>query len=109
MWEELIPRLPTRMSEFHEWYMKASATKDVVFHARVQVGLKTVGNGRENPLTVHVSFFFAGNGNGKYGRENEIDITGYREWNILVGNISITIGKISLRSGTPIHVTTSNI
>ena len=57
MWEELIPQLPTRMSEFHEWYMKASATKDVVFHARVQVGLKTVGNGRENPLTVHVPFF----------------------------------------------------
>ena len=37
--------------------------------------------------------FFARNGNGKGGRENKIDITGYRERNILVGNISITIGN----------------
>ena len=36
MWEELIPRLPTRMRELHAWYMKASATKDVVFRARVE-------------------------------------------------------------------------
>jgi hypothetical protein len=34
MWEELIPTLPTRM--LHAWYMKASASKDVVFHARIQ-------------------------------------------------------------------------
>ena len=33
MWEEMIPTLPTRMREFHAWYMKASASKDVVFRA----------------------------------------------------------------------------
>ena len=36
MWEELIPKLPTRMCELHAWYMKASASKDVVFRARIQ-------------------------------------------------------------------------
>ena len=36
MWEELIPQLPTRMRELHAWYIKASATKGVVFCARVQ-------------------------------------------------------------------------
>ena len=36
MWEELIPTLPTRMRELHAWYMKASATKDVCFRARIQ-------------------------------------------------------------------------
>ena len=36
MWEELIPRLPTRMRELHAWYLKASASKNVVFCARVQ-------------------------------------------------------------------------
>jgi len=36
MWEELIPKLPTRMRELHAWYMKACASKDVVFHARIQ-------------------------------------------------------------------------
>ena len=36
MCEELIPRLPTKMRELHQWYMKASATKDVIFRARVQ-------------------------------------------------------------------------
>ena len=36
MWEELIPMLPTRMRELHAWYLKASATKDVMFCARVQ-------------------------------------------------------------------------
>ena len=36
MWEELIPTLPTRMRELHAWYMKASASKDVVFRARIQ-------------------------------------------------------------------------
>ena len=58
-----------------------------------RVGLKTVTNGRENLLTVSVLvFFFAGNknGNGKDGRENEIGITGYREQNISIGNMSIT-------------------
>jgi hypothetical protein len=51
-------------------------------------------NGRENTQTIHVPvFFFVGNGNGIGGRENESDITGYREWNISVGNMSITIGK----------------
>ena len=39
-------------------------------------------------LTVTILIFF---GNGKSGRENENDITGYREQNILVGNLSITI------------------
>jgi len=33
MWEELIPWLPTRMRELHAWYLKASATKDVMFRA----------------------------------------------------------------------------
>ena len=36
MWEELIPRLPTRMRELHAWYMKASATNYVVFRAQVE-------------------------------------------------------------------------
>ena len=36
MCEELIPRLPTKMRELHQWYMKVSATKDVIFRARVQ-------------------------------------------------------------------------
>ena len=36
MWEELIPRLPTRMRELHAWYMKASASKDVCFRAQIQ-------------------------------------------------------------------------
>ena len=36
MWQELIPRLPTRMRELHAWYMKASASNDVCFCARVQ-------------------------------------------------------------------------
>ena len=36
MWEELIPTLPTRMRELHAWYLKVSASKDVVFRARVQ-------------------------------------------------------------------------
>ena len=58
------------------------------------IGMKTVGNGRENTQTIHVPvFFFAGNGNRIGGRENESDITGYREWKISVGNMSITIGK----------------
>ena len=50
-------------------------------------------NGRENTQTIPVSVFFSGNGNGIGGRENESDITGYRERNISVGNMSITIGK----------------
>ena len=33
IWEELIPRLPTRMRELHAWYLKGSASKDVVFRA----------------------------------------------------------------------------
>ena len=36
MWEELIPTLPTRMRELHAWYLKASASKDKVFRARIQ-------------------------------------------------------------------------
>lgn len=66
-------------------------------------GMKMVGNGRENPQTVIVLvFFLAGNrsGNGKDGRENEFDITGYRKWKLRIGNISITMGKYQLRSGT---------
>ena len=66
-------------------------------------GIKMVGNGRENPLTVTVPvFFLAGNrsGNGKDGRDNEFDITGYRKRKLPIGNISITMGKYQLRSGT---------
>jgi len=66
-------------------------------------GIKMVGNGRENPLTVTVPvFFLAGNRswNGKDGRENEFDITGYRKRKLPIGNISITMGKYQLRSGT---------
>ena len=59
------------------------------------LGMKTVGNGRENPLTVPATVFFVGNGNGngKIGRENEIGITGYRERNQSVGSMPITIGN----------------
>jgi len=59
------------------------------------VGLKTVGNDREIPQTVPAPVFFIGdgNGNGIDGRENETDITGYRERNMSVGNMSITIGN----------------
>ena len=68
------------------------------------LGTKMVGNSRENPLTVTIPVFLAGNGrgNGKCGRENEFDITGYRE-----RNMSITIGKISI-TGNTTHVTTLN-
>ena len=60
--------------------------------------LGRVENGRERSgkhLNHSCSFFFAGNGNGNGtgGRENESDITGYRERNISVGNMWITIGK----------------
>ena len=46
-------------------------------------------------------FLFAENenGNGKGGRENRNDITGYRERNISVGNVSITIGKLPITIG----------
>jgi hypothetical protein len=49
-----------------------------------QLGLKTIGNGRENAQTITVTVFFAeiGNGNGNVGRTNETDITRYRERNI---------------------------
>ena len=60
-----------------------------------QLGMKTVGNGRENPSTVPATVFF--------GRErkrerknwtgNEIGITGYRERNQSVGSMPITIGN----------------
>ena len=62
---------------------------------RARVGMKTVGNGRENPLIVPAAVFFVrnGNGNGKIGRENEIGITGYRERNQSVGSMPITIGN----------------
>jgi hypothetical protein len=49
-----------------------------------QVGLKTIGNGRENAQTITVTIFFAGigNGNENVGRKNETGITRYRERNI---------------------------
>ena len=60
----------------------------------VAVEMKTVGNGRENPLTVSATVFFVGNGNGngKIGRENEIGITGYREPNQSVGTYRLRSG-----------------
>jgi hypothetical protein len=59
------------------------------------LGMKAVGSGRENLLTVTAPAFFSGNGsgNGKGGRENEIDITGYKKRNISIGNVTITIGN----------------
>ena len=36
IWPELIPLLPTRMRQFHEWYMKASADGTVALAARVR-------------------------------------------------------------------------
>ena len=73
------------------------------------LGMKMVGNNRENPLTVTIPVFLVGNGrgNGKCGRENEFGITGYRERNISIGNMSITIRKISI-TGNTTHVTTLN-
>jgi hypothetical protein len=57
--------------------------------------MSTVGNGQEKTLTVPDPVFLAGNGNrmGIVGRENEFDIMGYRERNISIGNMSITIGN----------------
>jgi hypothetical protein len=51
---------------------------------QVGVGLKTIGNGRENAQTITVTIFFAGirNGNENVGRKNETGITRYRERNI---------------------------
>ena len=58
------------------------------------LGLKTTV--RKTPNLIFVE-------NGKWGgksrRENEVDITGYRKQNILIGNMPVTIG------GTPTHVT----
>ena len=55
------------------------------------LGMKMVGNGRENPQL----YFLVGNGNGngKIGRENEIGIMGYRERNQSVGSMPFTIGN----------------
>ena len=36
MCEELIPRLPTKMRELHQWYMKSTAEGNIIFSARVQ-------------------------------------------------------------------------
>jgi hypothetical protein len=49
-----------------------------------KLGLKTIGNGRENAQTITVTVFFAeiGNGNGNIGRKNETGITRYRERNM---------------------------
>jgi hypothetical protein len=56
----------------------------VVVEGYKYLGLKTIGNGRENAQTITVTVFFAeiGNGNGNVGRTNETDITRYRERNI---------------------------
>ena len=73
--------------------------------------MKTLGNGRENPLTIPAIIFFVGNGNGNgnAGREYETDITGYRERNNSIGNKPVTIGNRKLKTETPPHVTISNI
>ena len=36
MWEELIPRLPTRMRELHPWYMRSTAEGNIMFSSRVK-------------------------------------------------------------------------
>jgi hypothetical protein len=33
MWPELLNMLPTRMRELHEWYMRATVDRDVMFAA----------------------------------------------------------------------------
>lgn len=60
----------------------------------IPVAMKMIG---ETLFPFLFLFFHVGNGsgNGKGGRENEIDITGYRERNNSIGNISITIGNMS--------------
>ena len=40
------------------------------------LGMKAVGNGRENPITIFVTVFFCGNGNGNAGWECETENTG---------------------------------
>jgi hypothetical protein len=61
-----------------------------------EVGMKAVGNGRENSLTTFVTIFFLGNSNrnGNDGRENEIGYTGLRKRNNWIGNMSITVGNL---------------
>ena len=36
MWPELIETLPTRMREFHKWYLKASAEEYIMIAARIK-------------------------------------------------------------------------
>ena len=36
MWPELIDRLPTRMRELHNWYMKYSSERNIMFAARIK-------------------------------------------------------------------------
>ena len=36
MWPELIDTLPTRMREFHKWYLKASAEEYIMIAARIK-------------------------------------------------------------------------
>jgi hypothetical protein len=67
-------------------FRRVEIVKEPLHFSRInpQLGLKTIGNGRENAQTITVTVFFAeiGNGNGNVGRTNETDITRYRERNI---------------------------
>jgi hypothetical protein len=73
--------------------------------------MKAIRNGRENPLTITVTVFFCRERERErnVGRENEIDITGDRERNISIGNVSISTGNRYFKSGMQTHVTPSNI
>jgi len=70
----------------------------------VALGMKAVGNDRENTLTTFVFIFLCGNG---YG--NRRARSGKRNRNNSIGSMSITVGKRYLKAGTSMHVTTSNI
>ena len=36
LWSELIDTLPTRMREFHEWYLKACAERYIMLTVRIK-------------------------------------------------------------------------
>jgi len=77
------------------WPCANTEASEVDIYPHCQVGMKMVGNGRKNVLTIPAPVFFVGNrnGNGKAGQENETGIMGYRERNISSGNVSIMTGK----------------
>ena len=66
-----------------------------------RLGMQTVENGWKNPKPFPQPHFWIGNGNENRnaGREKEIGITGYRERNSSIGNMSITIGNQKLKTG----------